>query len=66
MGNKIVIEITDANTPPKVTLNGEKIEIKEIVYCYDTATPYDFGQHELLLTYANKGKKQLDKLGFEK
>lgn len=66
MENKIVIEITDSNKPPKVTIDGKEVKVKDIAYHYESESDIHYGAHELLASIANDEKKQFDKIGFEK
>lgn len=66
MDKKIVIEITDAQKPPKVTVGGKEIEVADIEYYYETESNIHCGEHGLLVSYSNNEKNQFDKIGFEK
>ncbi|WNO29703.1 hypothetical protein [Bacillus phage SDFMU_Pfc] len=46
MANEIIIKMSSANEPPKITLNGKKIKgIVGLDYKYDTSDAESNGQH---------------------
>jgi len=63
--NKIIIEITGANEPPKVTIGGQEVAVKGLEYYFETDTDTP-GINEFLVTYHQDGRRQFDKIGFEK
>ncbi|MFJ6264241.1 hypothetical protein ACIQGW_04365 [Lysinibacillus xylanilyticus] len=55
MANEIVIKMSSANEPPKITLNGKKIKgIIGLEYKYDTSDAKSNGQHNFAIQYLDK------------
>lgn len=55
MANEIIIKMSSANEPPKITLNGKKIKgIIGLEYKYDTSDTESNGQHNFSIQYCDK------------
>lgn len=46
---KIIIEITESNVPPKVFVDGEEVKVVTLDYQYETRTVGSPGEHKLNL-----------------
>ncbi|MDM5245748.1 hypothetical protein [Lysinibacillus sp. G4S2] len=55
MANEIVIKMSSANEPPKITLNGKKIKgIIGLEYNYATSNAESNGQHNFVVRYIDE------------
>lgn len=68
MKEKIVIELTDANTPPRVTVDGEKVKVISLDYHYETSTHEGTGENifNLVIPDVVDGKFQTKGIAFDR
>lgn len=63
--DKIVIEVTNANEPPKVFINDERVPVNRLRINYETDT-FVKGKHNFDLTYIDEEGEQLKTIGYMK
>lgn len=66
MDHKIILELSGANNPPKVFVDGKEVKVIKLEYYYETSSETSYSQNDFYIEIPNASDITIQKIGFKK